>query len=244
MLDRNENLRFTLRHLFILVSLLAAALSAGRATGSVALSIHLMLLIVGWVMYRFLHANLAGLIPCLLGFDYFAVRGIGWVYFASEGFFLFDDIFNLVASLLVIVGASVFLFLAAREQPGSRWQLVNAIIFFTLFVAWWLFIPGFGQAAVAQRQARDAAQNNTAMAQAIAQVESVRQQLGHVPTADELASRLNGDLPHVRDGSYEKAINYQLVDDQAYRLWFIIDWGDIKYYESTQPQKGWQVEPF
>src|SRR5262245_4783134 len=117
--DRNENLRFTLKHLFILVALLAVALSAGRATGSIALSVHLMLLVAGWVMYRFLNANLAGLIPCLLGFDFFIIRGIGWVYFASEGPFLFDGVLHMIASLLVFVGGCVFLFLASCEKPGS-----------------------------------------------------------------------------------------------------------------------------
>src|SRR5262249_2889768 len=136
--NRNENLRFTLKHLFILVALLAVALSAGRVTGSIALSVHLMLLVVGWIMYRFFLANLTALVFCLLGFDYFVIRGIGWVCFASDGFFLFDGVFNFVASLFVLVGAFVFLLLGARQKPESRWQLLNAAIFFALFVGWWV----------------------------------------------------------------------------------------------------------
>ena len=239
--DRNTDLRFTLKHLFIVVALLAGALSAGRVTGSVAISIHLTLLVIGWIMYRFMYAHLAGLIPCLLGFDYLASRGIGWAYFGFEDFF--DDFLSSAASILVLVGSCTFLYLATREGLRSRWQLINAVLFFALFVAWWVFIPALGNAAVAQRKAGEAAQNNAAMTQAVAQVEAIRQKLGHIPTEAEINEQFKNGLPQVRDGLRETAINYDR-DDQEYHLWFIINWGDVYNYRSGQPQKGWQVEPF
>jgi hypothetical protein len=240
--DRVENLRFTLKHLFIIVALLAVALSAARITGSIALSIHLTLLVIGWIMYRFMCAHLAGLIPCLLGFDYFAARGIGWAYFGFEGFF--DDFLSSVASLLVLVGSTTFLYLATCEGPESRWQLANAAVFFVLFVAWWLFIPSLGTAAVARRQANETAQNNAAMVQAVTQVEAIRGQLGRIPTEDEINERFKDGLPRVRDGLSEMAIRYDRINDHKYQLWFTIGWGDINHYDSSQPKKGWQVEPF
>src|SRR5262245_10658717 len=120
--DRNHNLRFTLKHLFLLVTLFAAALFVGRAAGSVALSIHLLLLILGWAFHRFLQASLAGLIPCLLGFDYLVIRGIGWIHLGDEGPFIFDGVFNTVATSLVVIGVLIFLHLATRKQPAARWQ--------------------------------------------------------------------------------------------------------------------------
>jgi ribose/xylose/arabinose/galactoside ABC-type transport system permease subunit len=55
--SRNPDLRFTLTNLFVIVALLAVALSAALITGSIALSIHLSLVVIGWIMYRFMQAR-------------------------------------------------------------------------------------------------------------------------------------------------------------------------------------------
>jgi hypothetical protein len=242
MTNRNENLRFTLKHLLILVALLAAALCAGRITGSPAMSIHSMLLVVGWVMYRFMHARLVGLIPCLLGLDILSIRAIDWAYLGED--FWFEGVFNVFASCLIVAGITAFFLFGSSKRPFWRWQLANALAFLAILVAWWFTIPFLGEAAVAQRRASDTAHNIAAMAKSVKQVEAVRTQLGHIPTANELAERLKEGLPHVRDDLYETEIRYLYVSDHEYRLRFIINWGDVYNYDSTQPTKGWYIEPF
>lgn len=245
-IDRNENLRFTLKHLFVVVALLAVALTAGRVTGSIVISIQLLVLVIGWIMHRFMHAHLGALIPCLLGFDYLAIRGVAWAYFGFEGFF--DEFPNSAASILVLVGSSAFAYLATCKGPQARWQLIHAVTFFALLLAWWTFIPALGDVAVTRRRAIETAQNNAAMTQAVAQVEALRQKLGRVPSEADLNDHLKDGLPKIRSGSGERAISYNHVSDQEYHLWCLISsgdlWGDIHYYDSDQPQKGWQVEPF
>jgi hypothetical protein len=243
--DQNENLRFNLKHVFVLVALLAAALSAGRITGSPAMSIHLTLLVVGWIMYQFMHARLAGLVPCLLGLDYLTITGIHWTYFARDSNFLINGIFNTFASFLIFAGiAAFFVCFSNRKRPYWEWQLINAIAFLAVLVVWWLVVPYFGEAAVAQRRARDTANNNAAMAESVAQVEAICQKLSRVPSAQEFKDLLKERLPHVRDDSFETEIHYNYINDHQYRLWYIIGWGDTYNYDSAQPKKGWYYEPF
>ena len=247
-IDRNENLRFTLRDLFILVTLIAVIFATGRSTGTYAMSVHLTMLVIGWIMHRFIHAHLGGLIPCLFGLDYLTIRAIDWVYYGGEGPFIFDEILNMFASFLIGVGAVVFLFLSVGKGQHARSQLKNAVVFIAILAAWWVIVPVAGSVAVGNRQTRDAAFNSAAMNKAVTDVEALRQKLGRIPREADLKDHVKDGLPKIRSGSGERAISYNHVSDQEYHLWCLISsgdlWGDIHYYDSDQPQKGWQVEPF
>lgn len=238
--DRNETLRFTLRNLLIVTGLLAAALSVGHWTNSPLLSVHLTLLVLGWVAFKFLHASLAGLIPCLIGVDFLTIGAIVWVYRAIEPWF--EMIVYLFASFLLVVGICIFLFVAINKRPFWRWQLAAAAIFSSLLLGWWLVIPALGEHVIAQRRARDTAHNNIATAAAVAQVEAVRSQLGRAPTASEFKELSKEPLPKINWDGRTIEIEYRNVNDKEYWLEYF-NW-DIYLYHSTEPKRGWFREPF
>jgi len=242
MTDRNENLRFTLRHLFVVTALSAMALAAGRVTGSPALTIHLTLVVVGWLIYYVLHGHLAGILPCLLGADYLTIHAIDWTYRANAPF-MFEPVLDMFASFLIFVGLGIFVILGCRKGPYWRWQLANAAIFFTLLIAWWLVIPMIGERVIAQQRARDTVRNNAAMSQAVAQVEAIRSQLGRVPTDLEFGELSKAPLPTIYWDGRKIEMDYRYVSDKEYWLSYLLSW-DIYSYHSTEPKRGWFSVPF
>src|SRR4051812_49995122 len=119
--DRNESLRFTLRNLRVVTGLLAASLSVGHWTDSPLLSVHFTLLVAGWVLHKFLHGSLAGIIPCLLGADLLTMGAIVWAYRAVEPFM--ESMVYVFASILIAIGIGIFIIVAHFKLPYWRWQL-------------------------------------------------------------------------------------------------------------------------
>jgi hypothetical protein len=128
--DRNENLRFTLRNILVVTTLLAVAISVAHWTGSPELSAVCLLLVFGWALHKFLHANLAGLIPCLVGVGCFVLPGINWVYRAVDPFlaeiylsFLGTFFLAVVSAYSAIWGTAVAVSRAGKlPMRASSWS--------------------------------------------------------------------------------------------------------------------------
>jgi hypothetical protein len=238
--DRNESLRFTLRNLLVVTGLLAASLSVGHWTDSPLWSVHFTLLVVGWVLYRFLHGSLAGIIPCLLGADLLTIGAIVWAYRAIEPFL--ESIVYVFASVLILIGIGIFIGVANRTTPYWRWQIFCAAIFFTLLVGWWVLVPMIGEHVVAQRRARDTVRNDAAMLQAVAQVEAIRSVLGRAPTDSEFRELSKAPLPTIHWDGRKIEMRYRQVGDKEYWLEYY-NW-DIYLYHNTESKRGWFREPF
>jgi hypothetical protein len=208
-------LRFTLRELLIAIGLIACTLVAGRISESPSISVHLTLVLVGWAMMRYAHGHLAGIISTMLGIDILICLGLGWAYYGTGDFFGFRQIFAIFASFLVAIGIGIFLIIASLKRRYWRWQVGNAIFAICVLAAWWVAIPAIGSAVIAQRHARDTASNNAAMAKAVAQIESIRKQLGRVPDEPQLTDLLDEPLPNIHWGEWKTQIKYRKRSDSS-----------------------------
>jgi hypothetical protein len=112
-----------------------------------------------------------------------------------------------------------------------------------LLFACWAVIPVLGGAAVDRREARDTAYNNLAKAQAVAQVEAVRNLLGRAPAENELKELAKESLPKLHWDGRVCEIRYRFVNNKEYWLECLLDW-DYHVYHSTESKRGWFTEPF
>lgn len=240
-------IRFSLRQLLTVTGYLAFTVAVVVNTGSIALGIHLSLGLVGWIMWRFAHGHLGGIIPALLGGDFLLCSSVVWVVQGSEDFMGVRSMFNVLASLLVLVGLAGLIWIGMTEQRFWKHQMGIAAAIGCILVAWWIAIPALGHAAIASRRAADTAANNLAAAKGIVLVEDVRKRTGTTTDADRLEELLTEPIPSVRWDGNSQQIRYQRTGDTTYQLSYIdssMFWGDTVTYDSATPTKGWYRIPF
>jgi len=241
-------IRYSLLGMLGMFAYISFTLAAASATNSVALGIHLSLLLVGWILWRYAHGHLAGILLVLLGGDALLCMSVPWIFEGVEDFMGFRALVMLGASLLVLIGLGVFLWAGTREWEFSKHQKWIAATLFCVLIGWWVAIPTIGEAAIGRRQAADIAANNAAAAKAIALVEEVRKRIGEAPKEDALSELLQEPIPSIRWQSYSHPIQYRQTSNSTYELSYIdpagFMWGDIITYDSATPQRGWFRIPF
>ncbi len=62
----DESVQFSLRELLAVTAYIAITAMLVSYTNYVSVGIHLSLALVGWIMWRFAHGHLAGIIPALV----------------------------------------------------------------------------------------------------------------------------------------------------------------------------------
>ncbi|MEQ1829157.1 MAG: hypothetical protein ABL921_24555 [Pirellula sp.] len=235
--------RFSLLSLLVVTSYVAGTLALVSYTNNTAFGIHLSLGLVGWIMWRYAHGHLGGLIPTLLGGDLLLSTSINWVFAGSEDFLGLRAILSVFASLLVFSGLGVFAWIGAKKLSYWRNQVGIAALVFCTLVAWWVAIPSLGNATVARRQALDIAANKMATAKAIWMVEDAIRRTGKTPDSDSLAAILHEPLPSVRWDFVSGRIHFQKTSETTFQLTYIDPsmcfMGDIVVYDSATPKRGW-----
>lgn len=73
------------------------------------LGIQLSLILVGWILWGFVHGHLGGLIPALLGVDLLLLSSISWAVRGFEDAWGFRGQIIFLASLLVVIGLAVLI---------------------------------------------------------------------------------------------------------------------------------------
>jgi hypothetical protein len=238
--SKQSPLQFTLITLLAALSYLCLAFGASQALNSPAVAVHLSLLFVGWVLGRFAHANLFGLILLLIGIDILFISGISWAYHGYE--FFPHEIILSTGSIFVTIAICVFAFLAFLKKEHWQYQASIAVGTTLLLAGWWTVVPNIGNAAVASRQRKEIKANNTAMTKAVAQIELLRRKLGRIPEESELDDLLTEPLPEINWDGWNTRIKYHKSNEDSYLLWYT-NW-DVYYYDSSTPKKGWFSEPF
>ena len=240
---RRNGFQYTLREFLVVVGLFALVCGLTRWSGSPKLATASAVAFVAWMMVRFAHACVPGVLIFLVGGELLAVSAVNWVYYAREEFlFPCREMLGLIGCFLVLVSSIAFIVAAVMQKKERKWQLGNAMFVFLLMIVWFAVVPALGRKAVTQRRARETVANNAAMRDAVAQVEAVRKQLGRAPTAYELRELSGKPLPTIRSNGLEIEIRYQRVRDDQYNLRFV-DW-DIFWYDSATPEKGWYRIPW
>ena len=237
--------RFSLRQLLAVIAYLALTMAIVSA-GAIGLGIQLSLALVGWILWRFAHGHLGGIIPALLGVDVLLLSSMAWIGWGSEDFLGLRGLLNRVASVLVLIGIAVLIGIGVRGQRFSKHQLGVAAVIFCALIAWWIAIPMLGDAAVARRRAADVAANNLACAKAVALVEDFRTRTGTLPEQHGREALLPEPIPSVRWDGHLQQIQYQRTGDTTYQLIYIDGpfMGDIITYDSATPKRGWYRVPF
>lgn len=241
----DSTIRFSLRHTFGVTAFIALTLGIVSYTGSVAYGIHLSMFLIGWVMWRILHAYPQGLIPILLGADFLL-----WVAYerglcgSEEDFFGYRMILSVFASVLVLVGVAILVRTGNKKHQFWKHQIIIAATISCVLVALRGAIIVLGNTAIAERRATDIAATKLATAKAIVMVEEVRKQTGTTPDEDALAKRLREPLPSVRWDGRTQQIRYRRTGDTTYELLYYDMrgfMGDTVVYDSV---KGWYRIPF
>lgn len=243
----DNRVRFSLRDLLLATSYVAGTAAVVSYTGSVRLGIHLSLAFLGFLMWRYAHGHLGGIVPALLGGDILLCSSIGWVSYGAEDFMGFRDMFNVFASFLIVVGLGTFSWDAGKKKPFRRNQIGIAMTIFLILVAWWVAIPPLGRASITRRQNSDMASNKAATANAISMVQNAVLRNGNAPENTRLAQLLTAPLPAVQWDGVSQQIQYQKTGDDSFQLSYVdpsMFLGDIVVYESTTPNKGWYRIPF
>lgn len=243
----DDAIHFSLLSVLAVTSYIAFTLAVVSYTNSVVYGVHLSLVLVGWVIWRYVHGHLGGIIPALLGGDVLLCSSVAWTIHGSEDLMGFRNIANAFASFLVLAGFAVLVFVGAEKQGFWKHQIGIAALSLCTLVAWWIAIPVLGNAAMAQRRAADIAANSVATAKAIAMVEEARRRIGTAPDKEALQDLLTGPLPSVCWDGNSWQIQYQRTGNTTYRLTYIdpsMFFGDIVVYDSATPQKGWYRIPF
>src|SRR5262249_13721352 len=158
--------------------------------GSVSLGVHLSMVLVGWILWRYAHGYLGGILPVLLGGDVLLCASAPWGFRGTGDFMGFRSLVTFAASLSVLAGVGGFVWAGARDRPDAKHQRSIAVLLLCLLVGWWLAIPTLGNAAIGRRQAADTAANNAAAARAIAMVEEVRLRTAETPAREALPALL------------------------------------------------------
>lgn len=236
-------IRFSLLDLFGLTASVAFILGLVSYTGSILVGIHLSLCLVGWILSRFLHGHPGGVIPALVGADILLCSSVAWVHRGSEDFLGLRVVLAVIASLIVLVGLGVLVWVGTKRQQFWKQQFAIAAIIAVILAAWWVAIPTLGDAAMARRRAADMAANKAATAKAIALVEEVRQRIGtYPPDEDKLREVLREPLPSVRWNGFSSRIYYHgrgttfclsYLDPSC--SWIGVDC----VYDSATPNRGW-----
>lgn len=243
--QRDSTIRFSLRQMFGVTGFVALTLGIVSYTGSVAYGIHLSMFLIGWVMWRVLHAHPKGLIPVLLGGDFLLWVAYERVLRGSEEDFLgYRTMISVFGSLLVVFGVSRLVRVGSKKQRFWERQKVIAAAIMSILLVLWVAIIVLGNTAIARRRAADTAANNLATAKAIAMVEEVRRQTGTTPDEDTLPVLLREPLPSVRWNGCSQQIRYTRTGDTSYELHYYdmrVFLGDTIVYDSV---KGWYRVPF
>jgi hypothetical protein len=244
----DNRIRFSLFSLLGVFAYVSCTLALASFTNSVALGVHLTLLLVGWLLWRYAYGHGAGIILVLLGGHLLLALSLPWVLDGTEDFLGFRALASMAASLIVMAGLADFVWEWHTGRPYARNQLWIAATLFCVLIVGWAAIPTLGNAAIARRQASDTAANNRAAAKAIALVEAVLKRTGAAPKADALRELLPEPLPSIRWQSYSYPIQYRQTSNSTYQLSYIDPsgflWGDIITFDSATPQRGWFRIPF
>ncbi len=237
--------RFSLRGLFVLTSLVAFAVALVSFTSHRAFGIHLLFILIGWILKRYVGGRLGGVVPALIGFDFLACISIPWIQKGNEDFF--REMFLAISTCLVAIGIGVLCILAEPRNKGLNNQAWLAGGFTLALILWWVTVPRLGEASTAKRRAADVSANIAAASRAIELVEEVGARWGLSPDKQALNQRLSEPLPRIQwDGSYGE-ISYFRTSGTTYQLQYVEPcgfWGDILTYDSTKPEKGWVRVPF
>ena len=158
----DNTVRFSLFSVLAVFGYISLSLAIASSMKSVALGIHLSLILVGWIMWRYTHGHLGGIVPALLGGDVLLCLSVPWIFRGAEDLMGFRELINVAASLLVVLGLVVLLWIGAKKQRFWQHQLWIAGSIFCVLLLWWIAIPIVGNAAIARRQAGDIAANSDA----------------------------------------------------------------------------------
>lgn len=236
-------IRFSLLDLFGVTTFVAFILGLVSYTGSILVGIHLSLCLVGWILSRFLHGHPGGVIPALVGADILLCSSVAWVHRGTEDFLGLRVVFAVMASLIVLIGLGVLVWVGTKRQQFWKQQIAIAAIIAVILAAWWAAIPSLGDAATARRRAADIAANKAATAKAIAMVEEVRQRSGTLPDDDRLTELLREPLPSVRWNGVSIQIRYYRTSHTTFCLSYLdpsCSWIGVDcVYDSATPSRGW-----
>lgn len=235
----DSQLRFSLAHLLAVIAYLGFTFSVVRYTGSSISAVHLSVCLMAWLMWRFGHVRLVGLVPTLIGAD--IVLGFSLSTIQSDEFL--GAAGASFGSIVLLIGLTILFCISARRDRYWRTQMGTAAVGTLLLVAWWFSFPALARAA----RASDMAANSAATVRALSMIEDVRRQLGRVPSEPELGALLREPLPSVRWGQRSGPIQYRRTSEKAYELTYIDPsqfMGDIVIYNSDTPEKGWYRIPF
>jgi hypothetical protein len=238
--QRDSQWRFSLAHLLAVIAYIAFTLSIVKYTGSLTSGVHLFLCLTGWLMWRFAHVRLAGLLPALVGADIVLSSSVSFAFVQGNDFAGAAGVS--CGSVVVLIGLAVLAAISVRKGQYWQCQIGTAAVGLLLLVAWWFSLPVLTHAA----RASDIAENSVATAQAVSMIEDVRQQLGRVPTESELSDLLAQPLPSIRWGRFSARIDYRRIGGQAYELSYVdpSEMGDFVIYRSDTAEKGWYRAPF
>ncbi|MCU0721611.1 MAG: hypothetical protein MUC83_18015 [Pirellula sp.] len=245
--EADEKIRYSLRELLIVTTYIQVSLAVAFYLNSVVIGIHLSLALLGWMMWRYAHGHLGGIIPALVGGDILLCSSVQWVLSGEEDLFGLRGLFCIVASLCVAAGFFVLLWVAARRPRFWKHQIGIAVFLLLAMCTWWAIIPSIGNAAIARRRAVDIAANIKAMEKAIAMATEAQKLHGETPDKETLLKILGGPLPSVRWDGNSQEIQYNKVDETSFQLTFIdpsVFWGDMLIYFSESPAQGWVKAPF
>lgn len=240
-------IRFSLRSLLAVFACISFIFAVASWTESIVLGINLSLILIAWILWRYAHGHVVGIILVLLGGDVLLSSSVGWVFYGIEDFLGFRVLVNMAASLLVLAGLGVFVWAGSKNQPYAKNQVWIAVSIFCVLTVWWITIPTLGDEVIARRQAADTASNTAAAAKAIALVDDVVKRTGSAPIKEALSELLPEPMPSIRWATSSQQINYQQINSTTYQLWYIdpgMFWGDIITYDSATPQRGWYRVPF
>jgi hypothetical protein len=246
--EPDNTIRFSLLSVLGIFAYVSFAFAMASLANSVAVGIHLSLLLVGWVLWRYAYGHGAGVILVLLGGDLLLCLSVPWIRDGADDVMGFRVLASLAAGLIVTIGLGVFVWAGSTSRPHARNQLWIAATLFFVLVCCWVAVPTIGNAAIARRQSADIAANTAAAAKAIALVDEVVKRTGAAPETDALAALLPEPFPSIRWQSRSHEINYRPTSSSTYELSYIdpsgFMWGDIITYDSSMPQRGWSRIPF
>lgn len=245
--EADEKIRYSLRELVLVTTYIQISLAVAFYLNSIPIGIHLSLVLLGWIAWRYGHGHLGGIIPALVGGDILLCSSVQWVLGGQEDFLGLRDLVCMLASLCVAAGFFVLIWVAGSKPRYWKHQIGIAILMLMAIGTWWAIIPRIGNAAIARRRAVDIADNKVAMEKAIAMATEAQKLHGEAPDQETLLKILGGPLPSVRWDGQTREIEYSRIDETSFRLTFFdpsVFMGDMLIYFSESPAQGWVRVPF